>query len=116
MQQASVPGELVGSIHLCFPDVPARDMAVAASGHADWKAEQGRPLCLSSTQIALAEIWRLTGGLSPEQRAATAVTFIPATNALGDFLAYFNVNTVELLHVRCEQMLRTAGRAVETVF
>ena len=116
MQQASTtPADVVGSIHLCFQDVRTRDMTVTASGHDGWKSERGRPLCLSSTHIALAEICRFAAALSREQRDATAVTFIPVTNALADFLSYFNVNTVELLHVRCEQMLRPGGRAVQPV-
>ncbi|MBC5815457.1 MAG: hypothetical protein GIW97_02850 [Candidatus Eremiobacteraeota bacterium] len=100
------PPTLCGSIHLCFPNESTKQTALEACGEHAWKLkDDDRPLCATSTMISVGEFCKFAATVPEDQRKQTKVTFIPATKEIAAFLEYFNVNNLQLLHARCEQML-----------
>ncbi|MDP9017919.1 MAG: hypothetical protein M3N19_06345 [Candidatus Eremiobacteraeota bacterium] len=97
---------VTGSIHLCFKNEELMRLALDVARPHTWQRAADRPLCLTSSTIDLATICRFSGAMKQELRAQIKVTFIPdmATGERVEFLDYFNVNNLDLLHARCEQM------------
>ncbi|MFN2527900.1 MAG: hypothetical protein ABR584_04190 [Candidatus Baltobacteraceae bacterium] len=107
---------LSGSIHLCFPNQRTKQIALEACADHVWKLQDDdRPLCATSTVISVREICKFASAVPKDQRKQTKVTFIPVTNEITEFLDYFNVNNLELLHSRCEQMTLSSNATVSGV-